>query len=352
MKKKEKKSKVKKQRKPLPKDIKISIESFVIVLITLGITLPIHFLVSAYSWCWTIFTWIAVFVPIGLVNFQSYAESKTQYTEEQKKIASSRIGLAMLWFWYLDIVFMAIFNKWMIATYILAGIALFKILFNAGYSFLETKKRDKFFLQSILIDFIVGVALSIYLIFIIEDDSLKTIVTSVVAAVYGGLLTLIGVAWTIRFTYESKKEDEDKRCIPLFSFNMVRKEPALSETVEKVCFSEPLEPNEGCEVYFMIENSNKCSFTLKRVFHDNKWVNLVGNNVILPSGKCIVSFRFDDQPTEIYLEIEDELMNMHYYNLKVLFLGAISTCNCQLHTVREIEKVDVHSIKMGGAENA
>lgn len=51
MKKKEKKAKVKKQRKPLPKDVKISIESFVIVLITLGITLPIHFLVSAYSWC-------------------------------------------------------------------------------------------------------------------------------------------------------------------------------------------------------------------------------------------------------------------------------------------------------------
>ena len=37
------------------------------------------------------------------------------------------------------------------------------------------------------------------------DNSLREIITTIVSAVYGGLLTLVGVAWTIR------KGDDDRR---------------------------------------------------------------------------------------------------------------------------------------------
>ncbi len=57
---------------------------------------------------------------------------------------------------------------------------------------------------SLLQDFIVGVGISIYLIYIIPNDDLQTIVIAIIAAIYGGLFTLAGVAWTIN------KSDKDK----------------------------------------------------------------------------------------------------------------------------------------------
>ena len=54
---------------------------------------------------------------------------------------------------------------------------------------------------------IIGVGLSVYLIYIIPNKDLQAIVIPIVSAVYGGLITLVGVAWTIKDTNDKRKED-------------------------------------------------------------------------------------------------------------------------------------------------
>ena len=84
------------------------------------------------------------------------------------------------------------------------------------------------------------IAITIYLIFLISNDALQTIVLSITAAVYGGLLTLVGVAWTIKDTNEKRKEDllrvenerkeeERKKHIPYIrvSFDMANLPPVV-----------------------------------------------------------------------------------------------------------------------------
>ena len=56
-------------------------------------------------------------------------------------------------------------------------------------------------------NFLWGVAITVYLIFLIPDASLQNIVLSITAAVYGGLLTLVGVAWTIKDNSEKIKQE-------------------------------------------------------------------------------------------------------------------------------------------------
>jgi hypothetical protein len=46
---------------------------------------------------------------------------------------------------------------------------------------------------------------------------LQTIVTTIIAAVYGGLLTLVGVAWTIQRQNQEKKNEEIKKFRPVLS---------------------------------------------------------------------------------------------------------------------------------------
>lgn len=63
-------------------------------------------------------------------------------------------------------------------------------------------------------------ALMIYLIYKIptQFENLQTIITTIVAAVLGGALTLVGVAWTIRRQDEIHKRDEKSKYRPMFRF--------------------------------------------------------------------------------------------------------------------------------------
>ena len=83
------------------------------------------------------------------------------------------------------------------------------VFYNLSNAFANSKaKRSGLIKWGMLQDFIVGVGLSIYLIYIIPNTALREIVSVIIAAVYGGLLTLVGVAWTIKHSMIQKHEDE------------------------------------------------------------------------------------------------------------------------------------------------
>ena len=206
------------------------------------------------------------------------------------------------------------------------------IFYNLSKAFINGNSPLKFGLVQ---DFLVGIALTIYLIYIIPNESLQQIIIPIVATVYGGLLTLVGVAWTIKKSDRDRKEEEKKKAKPVFTYNAIFDEPNIKSGI-KTCFPEALEENYFSDIYFEIENSNNSHFKIVGIYHDKKWFSLENNTVVLPNSKVVVSFRFND-PKEIFLEVEDELLSPHHYLIQVVSLNHTDKQNAhEVYTIRNL----------------
>lgn len=322
----------------LTKERKIYIEAWIIIAIYLAITLPLHFCVPAFSWHWFVFGLIFLIIPLGLICFKTFFVNKMNLTAEQQKKFNQALGIGMLKLWLADFVYMTAFNHWLIPTYIL-GIIVLIIVFNSLVNAFLGKRNNNSFLNFCLAaDLIIGIALTIYLIYIIPENTgnLQNIITTIIAAIYGGLLTLVGVAWTIRKSDNDRKDEEKKKAKPLFTFDMVYQN-INDVTGKKFCFDDNIRPY-SCHVLAIIENSDRSAFRLERIYHDKSWFSISANKVMLPNAKIYLDFTFDDI-NGLFLEALDTLENKYYYEIKVLFLRNASNKNHLFHTIRELREI-------------
>lgn len=191
--------------------------------------------------------------------------------------------------------------------------------------------------------------MSVYLIYVIPDEKLRNVVIAIVAALYGGILTLVGVSWTIRHSDKERKNEEKQKAKPIFTYNILTEELKDIRT-KKVCFD--VAENEieyECHVVAEIENSDHALFEVKRVFHDGKWNEIEGNTVILPNKTVYFDFRFNDDVSNLFLEVKDGLDNSYYYEIKVLSLNLLprvvqSSNKGLLHTIRELKEISLDEI--------
>lgn len=295
---------------------------------------------------WIIFAALIVLIPVGFGYFGVLCTKKFNPNEQQKKNMNITLSKCTLLFWLYDLLFMAIFNQWRVMIYIFGLLSIVIIFTNVICVFLS---ENKLLNKMISFDLLVGVGLSVYLIYLLPDEQLKTIVTAVVAALYGGILTLVGVAWTIRHSDKERKDEEKKKAKPIFTFNMVLEEIKDIRT-KKVCFD--VAENEieyKFHVVAEIENSDHSLFEVKRVFHDGKWNEIEGNTVVLPNKSVYFDFRFNYDVNNLFLEVKDGLDNSYYYEIKVLSLnllpGVVRNLNKELlHTIREIKEISIDAI--------
>lgn len=222
---------------------------------------------------------------------------------------------------------------------------VFGILLMIAYvlfALISTHNNKLFDYLTIGFNFFVSVAVCAFMIASITDEKIQTIVLSLSAAIYGGLVTLIGVAWTIKKSDKDKKEDEEKKVTPLFSFNMLYEEP-VGPIIKKVCFPEDLELKYKDEVYVELENSDRSVVVFDCIFHDGAWFKLQGNTVMLPNKTCFLSFK-QNNPNNIYLIAKDVLDREHAYQIKVVRLKQIDNSGKFFNTVREINKISLSDI--------
>ncbi len=329
-----------KEKKKISKATSASLFTLLVIIVTLGVTLPLHFIfpdkLTAY---WVIAICVAVISPVALVNFKINAESKGSFTEEQKKAASTKIVVAILSIWYADFAFICMFMNWLLAFFILAGLYLVKMVYDIASVLIKRKDSSSYPNFLIIGDFVLSFLLSILLIYKIPDVSLQTIVTAIVAALIGGLLTLLGVMLTIKKSDNARREDELKKAKPLFTFNMLDKEPA-GNAIKKLCVPEDLELEFKQEVYAELENSEKSSVKLTKLFHDGKWFELQGNKIMLPNKSCFFSFKYKS-PLNIFLAVEDTFGQEYFYHIKVVFLYQMLVSKKLFNTIREINEITV-----------
>lgn len=204
--KKNKKVKEKRIKKKLSAETSSNLTTLIVILAILGITIPLHVIfpdkLSSYL---VIAICVAVISPFALTNFKINMEAKGNFTEEQKKAATSKLGIMMLSIWYADFTFICMFMDWLIAFFILAGLYLIKMVYNVA-SVLVNRKDETIYPNFLIVgDFVLSFLLMILLIYKIPNPSLQTIVTALSSSLIGGLLTLLGVIMTI------KKSDSDIR---------------------------------------------------------------------------------------------------------------------------------------------
>ena len=335
--------KTKTNKKEQSNKIKLKFNNLCLLIIfaaCIVVPILIHSFSANYNLAWCICTIVFLMVPFGATGLKDMVVEKAKVNNEQDKIVNSRVIQVVLYFWFMDFVALCVFQRWLVMSLVFGIIALIIIYYNISLAFVSKSKYNRTLDYGILFDFVFGIALTVYLIYIIPNADVKEIVIPVVAAVYGGLLTLVGVVLTIKKSDRDRKEDEVKKAKPMFAYNMLMQEPRLDDVMQRVCMSDTLEQlQNACDVYVVLENSNLSTFEIKRIYHDDNWVNVEGNTIVLPSSKCILNFRFSDKPTSLFLEIEDILGNKYYYQMFVLSLMKQSSNGMLLHTVREIKAI-------------
>lgn len=328
--------KVKKPKKKMPKEIASTALLWIIAAICLGVAIPLHFRFPSFSWKWMVFVAVFVISPFALLNFKCYVESKNHFTQEQIQNANVQFSKMVFSIWFWDCVFMVFINHWKIASYILGAIGVIKVFYSLAINFVGRNKKETFFDLSMIFDFLAGTALAVYLIYLIPDPTVQTIVTTIVAAMFGGLLTLVGVAWTIRRQDTIRQEEEKKKYKPLVFIRnpqLMTKEDSQNAiffymdsqtpifTTDHFQFDDKKKKNHYFIKQFYLYNTevSYCSFKgflindeilsmeIGQVFAKNKLYRIYFNR----------KFAFDQPIQSVSLLLEDMLEN--FYSLELNF---------------------------------
>ena len=187
-------------------------------ILIFGSAFIINYYNVAFSWWWAGFIIFAVYFPLFIFGIRKYLEKEKNYTTDQIKKSKKNCWKYVLFYWLIDLFYMSIFNycqvveqlktPWFVLQFVFGGLAMVYIFYNLTKVFLANGEKHWW---GLLQDFVLGILITIYLIFLLPNDSgLQTIAATIIAAVYGGLLTLVGVAWTIKDADAKRKEDLDR----------------------------------------------------------------------------------------------------------------------------------------------
>ena len=180
----------------------------------------------------------------------------------------------------------------------------------------------------------VGVTVIYSMTYHLPGKDLFVALMTVFAGIIGGLLTLGGVAWTIVSQDEKQQKAEIAKAKPYFLVNW-RTTDKINFEKDNACFPVETEEKMVSDVHCEIENSKLSVLKLSRIYREGRWLELEGNNTILPDGKCILNFRFNDDMNHIYLEVKDIFNNCYYYQLKLLLVKMNTQPDLSFFTVRE-----------------
>lgn len=203
----------------------------------------INYYDTAYTWWWAIFVLVALFLPFFVFGMRSFLKKEKEYTKEQLKASLKICWKYVGFYWLIDLFYMAIFNYWiadeqsqtiwLTLQFVFGGLAMVYIFYNLTRAFLSNAQKHWW---GLLQDFLWGIAITVYLIFLIPDSALQTIVMTIIAAIYGGLLTLVGVAWTIKDANDEKKKDLILQHKPIIYAHMMNSFVTLKETPIELLF--------------------------------------------------------------------------------------------------------------------
>ena len=166
-----------------------------------------------------------------------------------------------------------------LAVYVAGSLSVVLFITSVLFDFLDKNKKTWIEYLSIGINFFASVITCAFVIATINDDKIQTIVLTLAAAVYGGLFTLVGVAWTIKWTQEQNHIEHKNSIKPFFSYISVgdfQHEQKNHNVINSKWFGSEEDytkyKNEEPEVRKLVigyfKNSDKVEFSIQNIILD------------------------------------------------------------------------------------
>lgn len=257
----------------------------------------VNYYTTPYTWWWVVFVMVAMAAPLFALSV--YKQEATEKSERKRmNVVAARF---IAFYWLLDLFYMSIFmyhqslegarGRWLVWQFIFGILATMIVFYNLVQAFLRSERKNAFWL---IADFVAGIAITIYLIFIIPNEALQETVLTIIAAVFGGVTTLIGVAWTIRDSNLKRREDL-KRIEREKSENERRANiPYIRLSPEKKDADYRIDASTlGCRRLWNEEEMATCDYKLKEININTFWIKNVSRSPIVLKGICIY-----DKPVE------------------------------------------------------
>lgn len=205
--------------------------------------------------------------------------------------------------------------------FIFGGIALLFLAVSVLLSLSNglSAKKNIINLIGFILDTLSFLALMIYLIYKIptQFENLQTIITTIVAAVLGGALTLVGVAWTIRRQDDLHRRDEKSKNKPMFRYCIVHND--IEDYVMVFCFEGIGDRKSGDFFHFdyVFKNFDNANFILEYIIvNDIKMypqfdANIEKNEYFIIRGLC----KKGEIVTKYLIGVKDILGNDYTFEL-------------------------------------
>ncbi len=355
--KKQKKKIENKTKKALPKALKITFGLLLCLVVFCGIGIGIYYLIKAITFRWFIFVALIPIIPFGIANLKRIVFRKGKHTVEQNKQANVKVCIYTLFYWLCDLFYMSFLIDNITCKFIFGGLIMLIIFMNLVKAFTyPNERRTGFESWGLLQDFLVGVGLSIYLIYIIPCDDVKEVVIPVIAAVYGGLITLVGVAWTIHKNEKDKKAEEIEKAKPylqLISDNHIPDKDQKFDAKVTISFSgnykdEQVVLNRVLPHCLHIKNVGGLliieAIKLDSTYKSCKKTLVAENNNLL---LCLQSFSFnvERETVELILYGHDKLNNYYSFTIENKIKKHENVFNWKLEYIGMPIKVEEQEIK-------
>ena len=309
---------------------KISRTLVITVLLFLAIvsaTLSVHFAVKEFSIHWTIFTIIFLCVPNLMCYANKFYDAITVFEKNRNLRFRVDSKKGLLLYWLFDCVYMAAFNNWLALIFVFGILSLLIIISELIKNFLSDELRQSGLNIILCFNLLLGLALTIYLIYVIPDKLIRDITTTIIAAVYGGLITLLGVAWTIHKNEKDKKAEEIEKAKPylqLISDNHIPDKDQKFDAKVTISFSnnykdEQVVLNSALPHYLHIKNVGSLliieAIKLDSTYKSCKKTLVAENNNLL---LCLQSFSFnvERETIELILYGRDKLKNYYSFTIE------------------------------------
>lgn len=265
------------------------------------------------KWLWVIFAYMAVYTPCFFLYLLSFDVKQNGKDVERHQNAFANVVKNIALYWFVDLFYMSVFNYWIIyienqtfnttwlsLQFVFGILSLVIITFNLTQVFLNGQKSLWFFMA---LELVIALTTCGYLIFIIPNEGIQEIVLTIVSALIGGILTLVGVAWTIKQTH---KDDYNK--------DVQKNMPYLCKASDPVASSMKIEIYPNGNYFLGVELISDAIFIFRGALFDNKLYSQ--KRLIAPKSSFTVVLNVQDYK-EIALIGSDIFGNIYKFDLDI-----------------------------------
>lgn len=279
---------------------------------------------------WVAFA-ILLIVPPLLLFFLTYFSCKnSSISKYEKKKTIIRNTYLFIWNILWALFYMARFNGWLGLIFIFGCLMIIISLFQLSNAFILPGRKNLIEKIELLYDFLVCLGVGIYLIYIIPIREVKEVIIPIVSTTFGGLITLVGVAWTIKWNYFQRKEDHLNSLRPaIYLSRSMDSEYSEEDCIKELNFYEiDLKPD-GKKDYSVIpkkighiKNTNKAQFYFVS-FSLNRHIYFPLTPLCVELDKeygiTLNSFgELNEQKYNLEIEVEDLERNKYIYSATII----------------------------------